>query len=69
MAPEHANPHQIRALFSRAMSAMYREEVPAYGTLMELVRETGMGALIATHNLELAARMDRTVRLEEGRIV
>ncbi|MAQ83131.1 MAG: ABC transporter [Maritimibacter sp.] len=40
-----------------------------FDALMELVRETGMGALIATHNLELAARMDRTVRLEEGRIV
>ncbi|WP_425049696.1 ABC transporter ATP-binding protein [Psychromarinibacter sp. S121] len=40
-----------------------------FDALMELVRETGMGALIATHNLELAARMDRTVRLEEGQIV
>ncbi len=30
---------------------------------------TGLAALIATHNLELAARMDRVVRLEAGRIV
>ena len=36
---------------------------------MELVRDTGLAALIATHNLELAARMDRVVRLEAGRIV
>ncbi|MDH3264165.1 MAG: ABC transporter ATP-binding protein [Paracoccaceae bacterium] len=39
-----------------------------FATLMELVRGTGLAALIATHNLELAARMDRTVRLEEGQL-
>ncbi|MEM9477751.1 MAG: ABC transporter ATP-binding protein [Pseudomonadota bacterium] len=39
-----------------------------FEVLMELVRETGLGALIATHNPGLAARMDRTVRLEEGRL-
>jgi len=40
-----------------------------FGALMDLVRETGLAALIATHNLDLAARMDRTVRLDGGRIV
>jgi lipoprotein-releasing system ATP-binding protein len=40
-----------------------------FGVLMELVRSTGLSALIATHNLELAARMDRVVRLDAGRIV
>lgn len=39
-----------------------------FGALMGLVRETGLAALIATHNLELAARMDRTVRLDQGRV-
>jgi lipoprotein-releasing system ATP-binding protein len=34
--------------------------------LMVLVRETGMAALVATHNPDLAARMDRTVRLKDG---
>ena len=34
--------------------------------LLALVRETGMAALIATHNPELAARMDRTVHLKDG---
>ena len=34
--------------------------------LLALVRETGMAALIATHNPELAARMDRTLHLKEG---
>lgn len=39
-----------------------------FGTLMELVRGTGLSALIATHNLELAARMDRVLRLDNGRL-
>jgi lipoprotein-releasing system ATP-binding protein len=39
-----------------------------FGVLMEVVRETGLAAFIATHNLGLAARMDRTVRLVGGRI-
>ncbi len=40
-----------------------------FDALMEVVRETGLSAVIATHNPGLAARMDRTVRLEAGRIV
>ena len=40
-----------------------------FGALMELVRATGMAALIATHNMELAGRMDRVVRLDQGRVV
>ncbi len=39
-----------------------------FGALLELVRNTGLSALIATHNLELAARMDRTVHLENGQL-
>lgn len=33
------SPSHLRAKFSSAMSAMYRDEVPAYGTLMNLVAE------------------------------
>jgi lipoprotein-releasing system ATP-binding protein len=40
-----------------------------FDVLMGLVRSTGMAALIATHNMELAARMDRQVRLSKGQIV
>ncbi|KIN61681.1 Lipoprotein releasing system ATP-binding protein [Sulfitobacter noctilucae] len=40
-----------------------------FDTLMGLVRDTGLSALIATHNLELAARMDRQIRLEQGCLV
>jgi len=39
-----------------------------FGVLMDLVRSTGLSALIATHNLELAARMDRVVRLSAGQV-
>ncbi|MBO6853022.1 MAG: ABC transporter ATP-binding protein [Marivivens sp.] len=40
-----------------------------FETLMALVRSTGLSAVIATHNMELAARMDRIVRLENGKVV
>jgi len=40
-----------------------------FDVLMQIVRETGLSALIATHNMDLAARMDRVVRLESGQIV
>jgi lipoprotein-releasing system ATP-binding protein len=40
-----------------------------FGVLLDLVRTTGMAALIATHNLALASRMDRIHHLEAGRIV
>ncbi len=39
-----------------------------FGALMDLVRGTGLSALIATHNMDLAARMDRVVRLDAGAI-
>ncbi len=37
--------------------------------LISLVHATGLAALIATHNLDLAARMDRVLELEEGVLV
>lgn len=40
-----------------------------FGALEGLVRDTGLAALIATHNLELAAKMDRVLRLDQGRLV
>ena len=39
-----------------------------FGILMELVHSTGMAALIATHNLHLASRMDRNVVLDKGKV-
>lgn len=40
-----------------------------FGVLIKLVRGARMAALVATHNPELAARMDRIVRLEGGKLV
>ena len=40
-----------------------------FETLIGLVRDTGLAAVIATHNLELAARMDRQLRLDAGVLV
>jgi lipoprotein-releasing system ATP-binding protein len=37
-------------------------------TLIEVTRATGLAALIATHNLDLANRLDRIVVLEDGRL-
>lgn len=37
-----------------------------FDALMTLVRDTGLAALIATHNMDLAARMDRILRLDNG---
>lgn len=40
-----------------------------FDVLMELVRGTGLSALIATHNHQLAGRMDRVLRLDDGVLV
>ncbi len=37
--------------------------------LQALIRRTGLAALVATHNLDLAKRMDRVVTLKDGRVV
>lgn len=39
-----------------------------FSVLTSLVRQSGLAALVATHNLELAARMDRRLTLREGRL-
>ncbi len=40
-----------------------------FATLMTLARASGLAALVATHNLELADQMDRRVTLRDGHIV
>jgi lipoprotein-releasing system ATP-binding protein len=40
-----------------------------FAALRSLVRESGLAALIATHNYALAAEMDRTVTIADGAIV
>ena len=39
-----------------------------FGALSELVRASGLAAIVATHNMDLAARMDRRVAIREGQI-
>ena len=40
-----------------------------HGEFLRVISEEGVGALVATHNVELARRMSRLVRLEDGRLL
>ncbi len=40
-----------------------------FAELVTIVKETGLSALIATHNFELANKMDRKVTLDNGKII
>ena len=40
-----------------------------FNVLLKLAREANLSALIATHNPDLAAKMDRVVRMEDGLLV
>jgi lipoprotein-releasing system ATP-binding protein len=40
-----------------------------FQALGQLVRASGLAAVVATHNMELAQRMDRRVTLQDGRVV
>ena len=40
-----------------------------FAELLSVVKETGLSALVATHNLELADRMDRKVKLDSGKLI
>ena len=40
-----------------------------FGTLEQLVRASGLAAIIATHNMDIAAQMDRRVTIRDGAVV
>jgi lipoprotein-releasing system ATP-binding protein len=40
-----------------------------FGALSQLVRSSGLAAIVATHNRDIAARMDRRVTLQDGQVV
>ena len=61
-ATSHVSPDEIRKGFSRAMSDMYREEVPLYGALMELVAETN--ARVLDSQPLLAQQLQRTGEIQ-----
>lgn len=61
-ASSFANRDEIRARFSRAMSDMYKTEVPLYGTLMDLVAETNEGVL--ARNTQVAQSLKQTGEIQ-----
>ncbi len=66
------SPDAIRTLFSTAMSEMYRTEVPAYQTLVELVEEVNAAVLAADpaerHRLDAAGGLARITEERHGAI-
>jgi lipoprotein-releasing system ATP-binding protein len=40
-----------------------------FATMSQLVRASGLAAIIATHNLDIASQMDRRVTIREGGVV
>ncbi|XVO85134.1 2-oxoadipate dioxygenase/decarboxylase HglS [Pseudomonas palleroniana] len=58
----HVSPDEIRKDFSKAMSDMYRDEVPLYGALMALVAETNSRVLKA--DPAVARQLRRTAEIE-----
>ncbi|NWB68624.1 VOC family protein [Pseudomonas sp. I8001] len=66
------SPDEIRKGFSKAMSDMYRDEVPLYGALMELVAETNARVLetdtALAHQLKRTGEIQRLDRERHGAI-
>ncbi len=59
---------EIREEFSQAMSAMYQQEVPQYGTLLELVADVNLAVLECNTRLhEKLANADELARLNVER--
>ncbi|WP_339489995.1 2-oxoadipate dioxygenase/decarboxylase HglS [Pseudomonas sp. RL_5y_Pfl2_70] len=56
------SPDLIRQRFSQAMSDMYREEVPLYGALMELVEQTNRDVL--AREPQIASQLHSTGEIE-----
>ena len=58
----------IRYDLKRIGRRRVEEHADALGQFLDLVRGEGSAALVATHNERLAARMDRVVRLHDGKL-
>ena len=54
---------------SSGIGAHLAQRMAQAGALAALARQSGLAALVATHNHALAERMDRVVSLEDGRLV
>ncbi|WP_312934449.1 VOC family protein [Pseudomonas sp.] len=67
-AHDFVSPDRIRAQFSAAMSLMYKEEVPLYGTLLALVGEVNQQVLAEQPEVAEALRLTGEIeRLDEER--
>ena len=53
---------------SRPAISTRRPPTIVFGTLAQLVKASGLAALVATHNMDIAARMDRRVTIRDGRV-
>lgn len=62
MTQNFVSSDEIRTQFSAAMSAMYRDEVPAYGTLMDLVAK--VNDTVLANDPALKARLTETDNLD-----
>ncbi|MVV49192.1 VOC family protein [Pseudomonas sp. PB120] len=60
--PDFISPDLIRQRFSKAMSDMYREEVPLYGALMELVEQTNHHVL--ENHPQIARQLNSTGEIQ-----
>lgn len=60
--PAFLAPDQIRARFSEALSAMYRAEVPAYGTLLDLVAD--VNARVLAEDADLRQQLEQSGTLD-----
>tara|TARA_R110002072_G_scaffold208024_1_gene365525 strand:- start:411 stop:1763 length:1353 start_codon:yes stop_codon:yes gene_type:complete len=68
MTNSFISPDDIRSHFSRAMSEMYRTEVPAYGTLLDLVADVNKRVLDADPILKKKlSESDNLARINEER--
>ena len=54
---------------SRPATSIPKTADHVFDTLASLVKASHVAALIATHNLDLASRMDRRVTIREGRVM
>lgn len=61
------SPNEIRADFAAAMSDMYREEVPAYGTLMEIIESVNADVLAQPNNNLALTQGEDTARINAER--
>lgn len=60
--PSFVSPDLIRQRFSKAMSDMYREEVPLYGALMALVEQTNRDVLAS--DPQIARQLESTGEIQ-----